>query len=162
VESEEGKGTIFTIYFPASREELTNKKQDDSIKNILGKGEIILVVDDVEEQRIIASQVLTKIGYKVKTVASGEQAIKYVKTNSPALIILDMIMEPGLDGLETYKKILELRPRQKALLVSGFSETERVKTAQELGAGMYIRKPYTLQKIGKAIKSELNREENLT
>ena len=66
-------------------------------------------------------------------------------------------MDPGIDGLETYKRILELHPEQKAIIASGFSETERVKEAQRLGAGQYIKKPYTLEKIGLAIQKELGK-----
>ena len=79
-----------------------------------------------------------------------------MKDNSVDLLILDMIMDPGIDGLDTYKKILELHPRQKAIIASGFSETERIKEAQRLGAGKYIKKPYTLENIGIAVKEELD------
>lgn len=66
-----------------------------------------------------------------------------------------MIMEPGIDGLETYKRVIGINPRQKAIIVSGFSETDRVKEAQNQGAGAYIKKPYMLEKIGVAIRDEL-------
>jgi DNA-binding NarL/FixJ family response regulator len=69
--------------------------------------------------------------------------------------MLDMIMEPGIDGLETYKRILDLHPGQKAIITSGFSETDRVKKAQKLGARQYIRKPYILEKIALAVQTEL-------
>ncbi len=65
-------------------------------------------------------------------------------------------MEPGINGLETYKQILEICPKQKAIIASGFSETEHVKATLEIGAGIYIKKPYTMQNIGIAIKKELN------
>ena len=68
-----------------------------------------------------------------------------------------MIMDPGIDGLDTYKRILDFHPRQKAIIASGFSETERIKEAQKLGAGQYIKKPYTLERIGMAVKDELRR-----
>ncbi len=68
-----------------------------------------------------------------------------------------MIMEPGIDGLDTYKRILELNPEQKAIIASGFSETDRVKETQRLGAGQYIKKPYTLEKIGVAVRAELEK-----
>ncbi len=68
-----------------------------------------------------------------------------------------MIMDPGIDGLETYKRILESHPGQKAIIASGFSVTERVKEAQRLGAGKYINKPYTLEKIGLAVKNALEK-----
>ena len=68
-----------------------------------------------------------------------------------------MIMDPGMDGLETYKKIIEIHPEQKAIIASGFSETDRVKEVQSLGAGAYIRKPFLLEKIGLAVKEELEK-----
>ena len=157
VQSMEGKGTTFTLYFPISRKEIAKDKSLASIEDFMGKGETLLVVDDVEEQREIASQMLKKLGYSVTSVASGEEAIEYMKKNSADLLILDMIMDPGIDGLETYKRLLKLHPNQKAILASGFSETKRVKEAQKLGAGEYVKKPYILEKIGPAIKKELDR-----
>jgi two-component system cell cycle sensor histidine kinase/response regulator CckA len=68
-----------------------------------------------------------------------------------------MIMEPGMDGLDTYRNIIALHPAQKAIIASGFSETERVKEAQRLGAGAYVKKPYLLEKIGLAIRAELDK-----
>jgi len=73
-----------------------------------------------------------------------------------------MIMDPGMDGLDTYKKIIELHPGQKAIIASGFSETDRVKELQSLGAGAYIRKPLLLEKIGLAVKKELGKYADLT
>ena len=128
-----------------------------SIDDYRGKGESILVVDDVEEQREIASRILRKLGYSVRSVSSGEEAVDYLKENSADLLVLDMIMDPGIDGLETYKRILELHPRQKAIIVSGFSETKRIKEAQGLGAGAYVKKPYLLEKIGLTVRAELDK-----
>jgi len=150
VQSTKGKGTTFSLYFPVTRKELAKDKALLSIEDYMGKGESILVVDDVEEQRVIATKILRKLGYCVTTVSSGEEAVDYLKDNSADLLILDMIMDPGIDGLETYKRIIELRPGQKALIVSGFSETKRVKKAQKLGAGAYVKKPFLLEKIGLA------------
>ena len=65
-------------------------------------------------------------------------------------------MEPGIDGLETYKRILQKHPGQKALIVSGFSETDSVKEAQSLGARQYVKKPYTLENLGLALKKEFD------
>ena len=75
-----------------------------------------------------------------------------------ALLVLDMIMEPGINGLETYKRILELHPNQKAIIASGFSETDHVKETLRLGAGTYVKKPYTFEKIGRAVRDELDRQ----
>ena len=155
VNSNVGKGTTFTLYFPATREEKTKNEKSLDIEDYMGKGESVLIIDDVSGQRKIASTMLTRLGYTVSTVSSGEEALEYLKKYSADLIVLDMIMEPGMDGLDTYRKIIKLHPEQKAIIASGFSETERVKEAQKLGAGQYVKKPYTLQNIGVAAGNEL-------
>ncbi len=110
------------------------------------------------EQRELAVSMLTRLGYKTGAVSSGEEALNYLKTNRADLIVLDMIMDPGMDGLETYRRILGSIPGQKAVIVSGFSETDRVRKAQGLGAGTYVRKPYIMEKIGAAIRQELDKK----
>jgi CheY-like chemotaxis protein len=104
----------------------------------MGNGENILVVDDDKNQRRIAAELLRKLCYSVNTVASGEEAVEYLRGSSADLLILDMIMSPGIDGLETYKRILKYKPNQKAIIASGYSETDRVRKAQEAGAANYI------------------------
>ena len=157
VKSTEGQGTEFTLYFPVVRRELAMDKPIYSIKDIMGNGESILVVDDVKDQRMIASDMLTKLGYSVASASNGNEAVDYIKHNSADLVVLDMIMEPGMDGLDTYKKILEINPNQRAIIASGYSETERVREAQKLGASSYIKKPYLLEKIARVIKTELTK-----
>jgi len=158
VKSAEGKGTTFTLYFPVSQKVLAEDKSRLSIDDIMGKGESILVVDDEEEQREIASRMLNKLGYSITSVSSGEEAVNYMKDNSADLLVLDMIMDPGIDGLETYKRILEFYTKQKAIIVSGFSETKRVKEAQRVGVGAYLEKSFLFEKIGLSVKSELDKE----
>ncbi len=159
VQSEEGKGSTFTLYFPVTREEITTESLTVPLSEYLGKGEAILVVDDVEGQRDLATTMLRKMNYNVTSVSSGEEAVVYLKEHTVDLIVLDMIMDPGMDGLDTYKRILEIHPRQKAIIVSGFSETERVNAAQALGAGPYLKKPYVLEKLGLAVRKELDRDQ---
>jgi two-component system cell cycle sensor histidine kinase/response regulator CckA len=120
-------------------------------------GETLLVVDDVNDQRVIAVSILTQLGYSVEAVSSGLEAIEYLRNRKVDLLVLDMIMNPGIDGLETYKRTLEIVPDQKAIITSGFSETGNVKKARELGAGGYIKKPYTIKNLGLAVKKELSR-----
>jgi len=157
VESTVKKGTTFTLFFPVTRKNIGVKEEALKMEEYMGKGESILVVDDIEEQCEISFRILSKLSYSVTSVKSGEEAVDYLKNNSTDLLVLDMIMDPGIDGLETYKKILELHPGQKAILASGFSETDMVKEAQRLGAGKYLKKPYTLEKIGLAVKEELEK-----
>jgi two-component system cell cycle sensor histidine kinase/response regulator CckA len=158
VESELKKGTTFKLYFPITRKQKTVDQKSRDFSNFMGNGERILVVDDVEEQREIASKILSQLGYTVKSVSSGEEAIKLLSKETADLIILDMIMPFGIDGLETYERIITIHPNQKAIIASGFSETDRVQEAQKLGAGAYLRKPYTIEKIALAVESELKKE----
>ena len=158
VQSEEGRGSIFTLYFPVTREDLTVEAVPISVSEYTGKGETILVVDDVEGQRDMAADMLRKLDYNVNTASSGEEAVVYLADHEVDLMVLDMIMDPGMDGLDTYKKALESHPKQKAILVSGFSESDRVHDAKALGAGAYVRKPYVMEKLGLAVKKELNRK----
>ena len=155
IESKEGQGTSFYLYFPVTRDSVIEKKSVVPIEAYMGTGQTVLIVDDIPDQRELASNMLTKLGYSAKVASSGEEAIDYLKDNSTALVILDMIMDPGIDGLDTYRKILKSHPKQKAIIASGFSETKRAKEAQKLGAGQYVKKPYTLEKIGLAVKYEL-------
>ena len=156
VKSREEEGSTFTLYFPVTRKELSPEQEAVLPDTYMGHGESILVVDDLKEQRELALSMLIRLGYRVSTVSSGEEALDFVKANRADLIVLDMIMDPGIDGLETYRRIIEINPGQKVVIVSGFSETERVKKAQELGAGAYVRKPYILKTIGAAIRNELD------
>lgn len=157
VESTLGKGTTFTLYFPVTAGKMIQTQHPAPTKEQMGRGESILIVDDVKEQREIAAEMLHQLGYSVNTAASGEEAVAYLEKSHADLLVLDMYMEPGMDGLETYRKALKLRPRQRAIITSGYSETWRVKEAQKLGAGAYIRKPFLLNNIGVAIREELDK-----
>jgi len=150
-------GTTFELYFPITRDEIPDKDLSIPITDYKGNGETILVVDDVESQRDISCKMLDTLGYKTKFVSSGEEAVEYLKENSVDLLLLDMIMDPGINGRETYERIIKIHPNQKAIIVSGFVETDEVKEAQKLGAGKYIKKPITLEKTGLAVKEELEK-----
>ncbi|MEJ2166473.1 MAG: PAS domain S-box protein [Desulfobacterales bacterium] len=155
------KGTTFELYFPVTRQEIRGREMFRPIEDYKGAGESILVVDDVESQREIACNMLEKLGYHATAVSSGEEAIEYRKAHNVDLILLDMIMDPGMSGRETYEEIIKINPGQKAVIASGFAETDEVKEAQKLGAGCYVRKPLTLEKLGLAVKEELARHKNI-
>jgi PAS domain S-box-containing protein len=156
VSSEVTRGTRFTLFLPPTTREPSAEKPALAIEECMGKGESILVVDDVEEQREIAKSMLEELGYRVEVAAGGKKAVEYVKSNKVDLVVLDMIMDPGIDGLETYRRIAEIHPGQRAILVSGFSETDRVREAQRLGAGAYLRKPFMIKRLGYAVRQELD------
>lgn len=155
LQSEEGQGTRVELFFPASRDQLKIRHHPETLQDVTGNGEFILIVDDMPAQREIATAILHRLGYRCESVASGEDAIKFLRQRTADLVILDMIMAPGIDGYETYRRIQDIRPGQKAIITSGYSETVQVRKTQALGAGKYIKKPYTFAAIGKVIKEEL-------
>ena len=118
------------------------------------KNEILVQVQ--EKQQEIASNLLTSLGYKTEFVGSGEDAIAHVKSNSVDLIVLDMIMENGIKGRETYEEILKINPKQLAIIASGFAEDEEVEQTLNLGASQFVKKPYTLAQLGMAVKQALS------
>jgi two-component system, cell cycle sensor histidine kinase and response regulator CckA len=155
VESGRG-GTVFELYFPITRESVSEKEKPLDLKQYMGRGEKVLVVDDELDQRIIAVDALRKLGYQAEAVSGGQEALEFLKEHEVDILLLDMVM-PGMDGCDTFSRIVQLKPGQRAVIASGFSLSDRVKKAQELGAGAYIRKPYSVEKLGLAIKTELNK-----
>ncbi len=153
--SEIGQGTDFILYFPAITNDNFCEKENQTVTDIHGS-EKVLVVDDLEDQRELASLVLTNLGYDVHAAANGHEAIEYLRQHDADIIILDMIMEDNFDGLDTYREIIKIKPGHKAIIASGFSATDRVKEAERLGVGKYIRKPYTMQTLGIAIREVLD------
>ncbi len=151
-------GTCFDLYFPASRHEAALTAADSSQEIPEGRGESVLVIDDEPAQRDIACALLGRLGYRASAVSGGDEALEYLRKNSVDLLLLDMIMDPGMNGRQTYENIISIHPEQRAVIASGFSETEDVKRTQELGAGIFIRKPYTLARLGYAIRQELDRD----
>lgn len=105
----------------------------------------------------IACRMLENLAYRADSVSSGEAAVSYLQNNSADLIVLDMLMDPGINGQQTYRQILELFPTQKAIIASGFSESDAVKATLKLGAGGFIKKPYSMEKLGQTVGKELKR-----
>lgn len=156
-ESRVGVGSTFTIYLPVTSQVCQRQLQESSLEDCQGQGEHILVVDDVEEQREIAAAILLELGYRVTTAASGEEAVMLAARERFDLLLLDMILGEGMDGLAAYRAILVHAPGQRAIITSGFSETERIAEAMRLGVGQYIKKPYMIAKLGRAIREELEK-----
>jgi DNA-binding NtrC family response regulator len=157
IESEMGEGTCFKLYFPATRIRPVEAEAPAIDQALSGTGESILVVDDVEEQRTVTAEILREQGYDVATASSGEEAVAYLEHCSADLVILDMIMDPGIGGLETYRRIIALHPGQKAILFSGYTETDEVKEAQRLGAGALLKKPFSFERLCLVVQAELKK-----
>ncbi|MBU0984402.1 MAG: response regulator, partial [candidate division Zixibacteria bacterium] len=149
-----GQGTTFYLYFPITREELRVVAVDEFV----GGSERILVVDDDPMQREVSLTLLRRLGYNASAALGGEDAIRILRDAPQDLLILDMVMPPGIDGAETLRRVLIDNPGQKAIVVSGFSETDRVVEAKRLGAGGFVRKPLSLGALARAVRKELDRQ----
>lgn len=151
------KGTVFELYFPSTVHEEFIEDKALSINAIRGSGEKILIVDDQETQCLITRNMLNNIGYDAVSVNSGKMAVRACQNTTFDLIILDMILEDGMNGRETYEEIQKSNPSQKAIVISGFSESEEIELIKKLGVSHFVKKPYTLNQIGMVIKQALNK-----
>lgn len=149
-------GTSFHLYLPASATLELPATTHLPIDDLRGNGETVLVIDDEEQQRFVVNAMLDRLGYKTRTVSSGEDALNALDEEPADLLILDMIMPGGWGGAETYLRISADHPDQKSIIASGYAETDDVRTAQAAGAGHFLRKPYTLEQLAAAIRSELD------
>lgn len=154
ISSKVGQGTSFYLYFPITRE----CPGENESQRLTSGTETVLVVDDDNVQREVSTQLLSKLGYNVSSVESGEKAIGFLRENPRDLVILDMVMPGGIDGTETYRRILKINTAQKAIILSGLSESDRVIEAQKLGTGAFVKKPITKHVIAKAVREELDRK----
>jgi PAS domain S-box-containing protein len=158
IQSEEGVGTTLILQFPSAEPSGDSEATAPGMGVTPGDNESILVVDDVAGQRQVSVEMLHRLNYRARAVESGEAAIKALASDTFDLLLLDMIMDPGIDGLETYRQALALRPGQRAVICSGFSENERVKAAQGLGAAVFLKKPYRLAELSQAVRTALSAE----
>ena len=125
------------------------------MEQIQGNGERILIVEDEGLLRDMAADMLKALGYSPVAVASGEEAVSFLEQNQAHLVMLDMLMHPGINGRETYERILAFRPGQRAIVVSGFADSIEIDRTLQLGASQLVKKPYTLYELGMAVKSAL-------
>jgi len=153
-----GSGTRFDLYFPSS---ITLKSKDGEtifpIETLCGRGEKILVVDDEEIQRQITSSILNRLGYSASAVDNGEKAIEYIQNEPVDLLLLDMIMDPGISGYETYRRILQIQPEQRAVVASGYFNPDDRDKIRALGVSQYLTKPFSVTSLARAVQEEIRR-----
>lgn len=159
--SSSGRGSEFTLYFPVAAQAVPAPMPDSladtglSQEELRGNGQRVLVVDDESQQREIATELLTELGYRAEAVSSGEKAVAYLEEKPVDLLLLDMVMDSGIDGLETYQRARKIYPGQKALLVSGYSESDKVKEALALGVKRLLKKPYRIDDLARTLNEIL-------
>ncbi len=161
VTSEVGKGTTFTVYLPLTTTPLAAAETVD--KQPLPAGcENLLVVDDEPGQRYLVRKSMGKRGYTVSEAENGSSAVALFKKAHQAqlespydLVILDMVMEDGFDGLDALNQIRSLYPEQRIMIASGHAENARVTAARDLGAG-WLSKPYDVGTLVRAVRASLD------
>jgi len=148
------QGTRFECFFPVS-ESPEAQMESRPVDTGRGNGQRILVVDDEPLQRKLLCDILKVLGYSPMAVQGGEEAVACVQTQSFDLVLLDMILSHGMNGCQTYEQIQKKVPGQKAIIISGYSAAGDMAAAMGMGAGAFIQKPYTIDKIRQALKKEL-------
>ncbi|ACN14798.1 sensory box histidine kinase/response regulator [Desulforapulum autotrophicum HRM2] len=151
--SKKGEGSSFAFYLPA-KELQSNRCSLDGKKSeviINGKG-CVLLVDDEENVLEVCSEMIESLGYSVRAVGNGRDAIEFVKKNGKNidLVILDMVM-PGMNGFETYQRIKTIQPETKVLLSSGYSKIEDLGEIFDSTLGNFIPKPYSMALLSEKI-----------
>jgi PAS domain S-box len=159
VYSEPGKGTKFSIYFPAVVEEVeTDKSKADSLFPH-GAGELVLLVDDEANILQITKATLEKYGYKVLTALDGTEALALYAQNAGevALVLTDMMM-PFMDGAATIRALRKLNPKIPIIAASGLTSVEQNAEIQNLSINGFLSKPYTAQQLLTAVADVLKKK----
>ncbi len=158
VYSEEGRGTMFKIYWPASQtEQKTNLHKPEPVIENLSGNESILVVEDDRDVCHFATNCLLSLGYEVHNSFDGEQALSFLLENKEKtdLIITDLIM-PNLSGKTLAKKALARFPAIKIIYVSGYSDNHIVHDGLLEQGVNFLQKPYSQQNLAKIVRKVLN------
>ena len=150
-------GTVFTLYFPRTEDVLEKASEAIPHETYMGHGQTIIVIDDQKGQRDLAVNMLERLGYKAQVAAGGEEALAYLAGAKADLVLLDMTIKPGMDGLVMYRKVLNTYQEQKAVIVSGYLEAEQMDQARTEGIRIFVRKLYNMEDIGLAVKEALTR-----
>ena len=162
VKSEEGKGTLFTIYFPKAEDEEGEKEIVRGTKEVSkGKGERILIVDDEEDIREILKEELEILGYKVEEAAEEKEAIsKYREALEKGLpfdaVILDLTLPGGMGGKTVAEEIKRMDKNAVIIISSGYSDDEIVSNYEVYGFRGVLKKPYGLEELKSLLNSIFN------
>jgi PAS domain S-box-containing protein len=153
--SEQGHGTTFVIYLPASQAEEIDESQTDY--SLMKGTEHILLVDDEEGPILVEKLMLKELGYRVTAAESGREAIDIYAENTDTvdLIALDMIM-PEMSGRATYEELKKINPAARVLLVSGYSLNKQVEELLDLGCNGFIQKPFDIIELSQKLREVLD------
>ena len=150
VESEVGKGTTFTLQFPAAAKADSPNKSSETEQEIMNKCLRILVVDDEEEICNILDKYFSKKGHLVRTVDNGREAIVLTKIDDYDLVLCDMAM-PEVFGYDVIKALNELDKKPKIGIITGWGEKLKPIDDEDLKVDFIIKKPFILSELTKHI-----------
>ena len=154
--SEPGRGTTFSLYLPII--EMLEDSVEMEKEGPLPQGkETILLVDDEESVRNLASKILQRFGYSVLSAANGREGLNlFIKEkNRIDLVLLDLIM-PEMNGRDCLREILRAAPRTKVIIASGYSADGEIDHALEDGAITSIKKPYLMRELLETVRNVLD------
>jgi CheY-like chemotaxis protein len=157
VESSPGRGSTFTVLFPAAAEKsMAQAEHAEKENDVTGSG-VILLVDDEELVRHAAAAMLAFQGYTVLEASNGQEAIELFQQNPTKikLVILDLSM-PVMNGEECLKRLKSIQPDVPVLLSSGYGESEAARRCQAEGLSIYLQKPYTARHLAELVKTALS------
>jgi len=149
--SEPGRGTTFTILLPTSGRPAGLPGGDIHSDLLQGKGTVLLV-DDEEMIRIIGTEMLEKLGFKVITADDGREAIEVFKSITDiAFVILDLTMS-DMDGVQCFHELRQLNPDVKVIISSGYNKQNVTQKFIGKGLAGFLQKPYRLPALKEAIR----------
>ena len=159
VMSQEGEGTTFRLYLPASDAKPVQKVE--APPEVLKGAGTVLLIDDEEMIIQVAGEILEKIGYEVLSANSGKEAIDIYKGRSDSidLVVLDMIM-PEMSGTEVFERLKDVDPKVKVLLSSGYAMEGAARGLLKKGCRGFIQKPYNISELSKKVKVVLEEKES--
>jgi len=153
VETATGQGTCFRICLPLTLEAPEPLPEERPVTSLSGQG-VVMVIEDQEQVRRFACQMLRHMGYSVIACASSREAVARLAVDSehpPDLLLVDVVM-PGQSGPELVREIRQAWPQMRALYMSGYSRNELPPEAQLEQQGGLLRKPFSLAELGEAVQ----------
>ena len=121
----------------------------------------VLIVDDEIYIRMTLSFALEKLNFSVDTAASGTEALKKLAERSYAVMLLDLRI-PGMDGMEVLKRVPEIRPEVKVVIITAYGSVEAAVEAMKLGAVDFLQKPFDPEEVRKLVSSLLDQSSQET
>jgi PAS domain S-box-containing protein len=157
--SEPGMGTTVKIHLPASSA-APSQGEAQPKEAAVGRGEVVLIVEDEPDVRRMAERILTKGGYSVIGTSGGEEALDICRrADRPVHLLLTDVIMPGMLGTELVEQIKAIRPELGVIFMSGYShEVLAPEALAEQGAGTFIEKPFSASELLKAVRSLLDSE----